>query len=89
MIKGDLKHLEDVIRIIKDKVEVDNEIIINRITKTKKSLKKFMKHNLEVLKVSSQNMNAMVDCMEKNQQNKEMVIIDDVLTSSSTLESFR
>lgn len=37
MIKRDLKHLEDVIRIIKEKGEVDNEII-NRITKTEKGL---------------------------------------------------
>lgn len=87
MIKGDLKHLEDVIIIIKDKVEVDNEIIIIRITQTEKALKKFNNHSLEVLKVSSKNMNALVDCLEKNQQNKEMVIIDDVLTSSSAPQS--
>lgn len=65
LIKGDLKHLEDVIRIVKDKTEADNEIIINRVAKTEKALKNFMNHSLEVLRISSQNMNALVDHLER------------------------
>lgn len=84
LIKGDVKHLEDVIRIVKDKTEVDNEIIINRVAKTKKALKNFMNHNLEVLRILSQNMNALVDYLERKNQNKDMVIIDDMLTTSSS-----
>ncbi|XP_059070556.1 uncharacterized protein LOC131860195 [Cryptomeria japonica] len=60
MIKGYLKHLEDVIIILKEKGEV-----------------------------SSHNMNALVACLEKNKQNKEMVIIDDVSTTSSAPHSSR
>ncbi|XP_059071755.1 chromatin modification-related protein EAF7-like [Cryptomeria japonica] len=89
LVKGDLKHLEDVIRIVKDKAEVENEVIINRVAKTKKALKNFMNHSLEVLRVSSQNMNALVDCPERNQQNKETVIIDDMPTSNSAPQTSR
>ncbi|XP_059073267.1 uncharacterized protein LOC131874065 [Cryptomeria japonica] len=53
------------------------------------ALKKFMEHSLKVLKVSSQNMNDFVACLEKNKQNKEMVIIDDVPATSSTPHSSR
>lgn len=89
MIKGDLKHLEDVVIIIKEKGEVDNDLINNRIKKTENTLKKFMEHSMVVLKVSSQNMNALVSCLEKNKQNRDMMIIDDESTSSSVLHSSR
>lgn len=79
-----MKHLEDVIRIVKDKAEIDNDTIINRVMKTEKALKNFMNHGLEVLRISSKNMNALVDCLERKQENKDMVIIDDIPTSSST-----
>ncbi|XP_059066279.1 uncharacterized protein LOC131857609 [Cryptomeria japonica] len=89
MLKGDLKNLEDMVRIIKEKGEVDNDLINNRITKTEKALKKFMEHSLAVLKVSFQNMNALVTCQEKNKQNKDTMIIDDKLDSSFILHSSR
>lgn len=74
--------MEDVIKIVKDKVEVDNDTIINRVAKTEKALNNFMNHSLEVLRTSSQNMNALVDCLERKQQNKDMVITDDMSTIS-------
>ncbi|XP_059077989.1 uncharacterized protein LOC131876572 [Cryptomeria japonica] len=41
------------------------------------------------LKVSSQNINALVACLEKDKQNKKTVIIDDEMTSSSVQHSSR
>ncbi|XP_057828533.1 uncharacterized protein LOC131039712 [Cryptomeria japonica] len=89
LIKGDLRHLEDVIRIVKEKTKEDNEIIINRIAKIEKALKNFMNHSLEVLRISSQNMNALVDHLERKSQNTDMAIIDDIPTSSSTHQIFK
>ncbi|XP_059065003.1 uncharacterized protein LOC131857032 [Cryptomeria japonica] len=84
IIKKDLKHLEDVIIIVKEKIEEDNENITNWVAKTEKALKSFMNHSLEVLRVSSQNMNSLVDHLEMRTQNKDLVIIDDLSTSTST-----
>lgn len=53
LIKGDLKHLEDVIRIVKEQAEEDKDNINTWVAHTKKALKSFMNHNLEILKVSS------------------------------------
>lgn len=89
IIKGDLNHLEDVVRILKEKGESDNGLINNQIQKTKSALRKFMEHSLVVLKVSSQNMNALVAFLEKDNQNKENVIIHDELASSSVQHSSR
>lgn len=84
LIERDLKHLEDVIRIVKEQAEEDKGNIITRVAQTEKALKSFMNHSLEVLTVLSHNMNALVDHLERKNQDKNLVIIEDVPTSSST-----
>lgn len=76
-------------RTLKDKGESDNELINNRIQKTKSALRKFMEHSLVVLKVSSQNMNVLVAFLEKDKQNKDIVIVNDESGSSSVQHSSR
>lgn len=54
-----------MIRVVKEKTGADNEIIINWVDKMEKALKTFMNHSLDVLRISSQNMNALLDHLEK------------------------
>lgn len=46
LIKGDLKHLEDVIRILKEQAEEDKDNINTQVAQTEKALKIFMNHSL-------------------------------------------
>lgn len=89
LIKGDLKHLEDVIRTLKEQVKEDKDNINSRVAHTEKALKNFMNHSLQVLKVSSQNMNALVDHLERKNWEKNLVVIDDIPTSNTTHQTPR
>ncbi|XP_059075131.1 uncharacterized protein LOC131875121 [Cryptomeria japonica] len=84
LIKGDLKYLEDVVRMMKEQAEEDKDKTNTQVARIKKHLKSFMNHNLRVLKFSSQNMNTLVGHLEKKNQDKNMVIIEDVPTSNTT-----
>lgn len=64
-IKGNLKHLEDIIKILKEQVEEDKDNVNARMARNEKALTSLMDHSLQVIKVSSQNMNALVNHLEK------------------------
>lgn len=46
LIKGDLKHLEDVIKFLKEQAKEDKDNINTWAAHTKKALKSFMNHSL-------------------------------------------
>lgn len=89
LIKGDLKHLEDVIKTMKEQVEEDKDSVNTRMAHNEKALKSLINHSLQVLKVSSQNVNALVDHVEKKNQEKNLVIVEDAPTSSLTHQNPR
>lgn len=84
-----MKQLEDVVRTLKEKGEPDYELINNRVQKTASALRKIMEHSLVVMKVTSQNMNVLVVCLDKDKQNKDTMIFNDESGSSSVQQSSR